>query len=276
MAFFGVDKDSLHEVVSELQGINIEINGIIADASSTAVAVSRNPSLNKLGYDRMIREAILSTEKNAEAISVFSSRLERIANIYDSYENHVIASSFDESSKGDGSTLSFGGSQDGQNPFFGYINEDGGASGTKKSDVVKAFLDYLKEVGSNEAGNYFGLLGGFAGFYGSWMDLFSGNCEYGAKKTYFDLSKNSVDTWKSMYDIFANHFSYGNDFGTGIYSRVGQTAAGAFGLTASTAGIVSTVNELINTQHQNGWDTAGDWIAKLTDSSTDFGKDAYE
>jgi hypothetical protein len=172
--------------------------------------------------------------------------------------------------------LGFGSLEDAANPFVEFFNEDGSSDTPRKSTIIRAIFDYLKEINKNKAGNYFGLFGGLAGFFQSWRDLFSGNCEFGAKKTYFDLSKNGIDSWKAMYDIFASHFSNDNGFGTGVYSRAGQTGAGVFGLTASTAGIISTVYELINTQHQNGWDTTGDWVTKLTDSGTDFGKSAYE
>lgn len=157
MAYFGADKDELQDVAMRLHAIERDIDSITTGVRAIAADVSRNPSLNKLGYSRMIRAASDSTEKHAKRTGEFSTKLERVAYLYDTYENRVITAPFDEVHTG----ASAGGERErkaSENPFWSFLTGDAKLEGAVLAGELKGEGSFLGIAASGAIGGE--LLGG--------------------------------------------------------------------------------------------------------------------
>lgn len=146
MGAFGADYEELQELSLQLHDIGAAFRSITQEARTSASRVAQNPSLRKLGYAGMIREAGAVLEKGAGQTEELSRTLEDVAHKYELYESKVLGAPFEDA----GTNAQPGSAA--RNPFWDFLMGDMEAEGSMASRVINASGEFLGIAASGAVG----------------------------------------------------------------------------------------------------------------------------
>ena len=133
MGYARIDMDAAADVVSSLMKCRTSLDEVSDEIWSIAGSVSKNETLNHLGYAAMIREAGSAVERHATDTMQTANTLSSVIQLYRSYEDRVIQASGETSDAGNaiGAVI--------KSPALGFL---------KRRRRPKSIADYIALLGA--------------------------------------------------------------------------------------------------------------------------------
>ena len=172
MAEFKAVPDEMRDISVRLSNAQRRLDEVTQSLRGTIRGIEGNPSLHKLGYGHMVREASARVEKTSKTVAKHTRTLEQVADLYESYERRVMGAPF-------GSTEGVGGAGS-KNPFWEFLKGDAKLAGAILGGEISGKGDFL---GVSASGAVSGeLLGGEVSLKPeAAFDLSKGNAYVGVK-----------------------------------------------------------------------------------------------